>query len=327
MTDPLPTHDDVRRAAERIRAVATVTPLIESPLLNEELGGRLLVKCEMLQRTGSFKFRGAYNRISTIPEAERKGGVVAFSSGNHAQGVAAAALMLGVKAAIVMPRDAPRLKIDNTRAFGAEVVLYDRFGESRDEIAARLSRERGSTLVKPFDDPGVISGQGTIGLEIASQTKALGTVPDAVLAGCSGGGLIAGIALGLSADLPKTTVYSVEPAGLDDMARSLESGRPEKNDPAARSICDALLAPTPGDITFAIAKQRLKGGLAVTDAEVRKAMALAFRHFKIVCEPGGAVGIAAVMTGKVPTKGRTVVVVASGGNVDPLLFQEVLATA
>lgn len=182
-------------------------------------------------------------------------------------------------------------------------------------------------MVKPFDDPGVISGQGTIGLEIASQTKALGTVPDAVLAGCSGGGLIAGIALGLSADLPKTTVYSVEPAGLDDMARSLESGRPEKNDPAARSICDALLAPTPGDITFAIAKQRLKGGLAVTDAEVRKAMALAFRHFKIVCEPGGAVGIAAVMTGKVPTKGRTVVVVASGGNVDPLLFQEVLATA
>jgi threonine dehydratase len=327
MTDPLPTHDDVRRAAERIKPVANVTPLLEASLLNEELGGRLLVKCEMLQKTGSFKFRGAYNRISMIPEAERKYGVVAFSSGNHAQGVAAAARLLGVKAAIVMPKDAPKLKIENTRAYGAEVLLYDRFGESRDEIAARISRERGSTLVKPFDDPGIIAGQGTIGLEIAAQAKALGIAPDAVLAGCSGGGLITGIALGLSVDLPKTEVYSVEPAGLDDMARSLKSGKHEKNAPEARSICDALLVPTPGDITFEIAKERLKGGLAVTDAEVKKAMALAFRHLKIVCEPGGAVGIAAVMTGRIPIKGRTVVVVASGGNVDPALFQEVLAQA
>jgi threonine dehydratase len=327
MTGPLPTHDDVRRAAERIRAVATMTPLIEAPLLNEELGGRLLVKCEMLQKTGSFKFRGAYNRISMIPEAERRNGVVAFSSGNHAQGVAAAAQLLGVKAAIVMPKDAPKLKIENTRAYGAEVLLYDRFGESRDEIAARISRERGLPLVRPFDDPGIIAGQGTIGLEVAAQATALGIAPDAVLAGCSGGGLIAGIALGLSADLPKTEVYSVEPAGLDDMARSLVSGKHEKNAPEARSICDALLVQTPGDITFAIARKRLKGGLAVTDAEVKKAMALAFRHLKIVCEPGGAVGIAAVMTGKVPIKGRTVVVVASGGNVDPALFQEVLAQA
>jgi threonine dehydratase len=327
MTDPLPTHDDVRRAAERIKPVANVTPLLEASLLNEELGGRLLVKCEMLQKTGSFKFRGAYNRISMIPEAERKYGVVAFSSGNHAQGVAAAARLLGVKAAIVMPKDAPKLKIENTRAYGAEVLLYDRFGESRDEIAARISRERGSTLVKPFDDPGIIAGQGTIGLEIAAQAKALGIEPDAVLAGCSGGGLITGIALGLSVDQPKTEVYSVEPAGLDDMARSLKSGKHEKNAPEARSICDALLVPTPGDITFEIAKERLKGGLAVTDAEVKKAMALAFRHLKIVCEPGGAVGIAAVMTGRIPIKGRTVVVVASGGNVDPALFQEVLAQA
>jgi len=327
MTDTLPTHDDVRRAADRIRAVATVTPLIESPLLNEEFGGRLLIKCEMLQRTGSFKFRGAYNRISMIPEAERENGVVAFSSGNHAQGVACAAQMLGVKAAIVMPKDAPTLKVENTRAYGAEVLLYDRFGESRDEIATRISRERGSILVKPFDDPGIIAGQGTIGLEIAQQAMTLGAAPDAVLAGCSGGGLITGIALGLSDQLPKTEIYSVEPAAFDDMARSLKSGKHEKNDPAARSICDALLVQTPGDITFAIAKQRLKGGLAVTDAEVKKAMALAFRHFKVVCEPGGAVGIAAVMAGKVPIKGRTVVVVTSGGNVDPALFREALASA
>ncbi|MBM3549160.1 MAG: threonine/serine dehydratase [Alphaproteobacteria bacterium] len=327
MTDLLPTHDDVRRAADRLRPVAAITPLIESPLLNEELGGRLLIKCEMLQRTGSFKFRGAYNRISMIPDDKRKDGVVCFSSGNHAQGVAAAAQMLGVKAVCVMPSDAPKLKIENSRAFGAEIILYDRFRDSREEIGDRISRERGSTLVKPFDDPGIITGQGTIGLEIADQAKALGVKPDAVLAGCSGGGLITGIALGLSGGLAETAVYSVEPVGLDDMARSLESGRVEKNDPAARTICDALMSPSPGDITFAIARQRLKGGLAVTDAEVKKAMALAFRHFKIVCEPGGAVGIAAVMTGKMPIKGRTVVVVASGGNVDPALFQEALASA
>jgi threonine dehydratase len=323
--DTLPTHDDVRRAAERIRPVATLTPLIEAPLLNEELGGRLLVKCDMLQKTGSFKFRGAYNRISMIPEAERGKGVVAFSSGNHAQGVAAAAKLLGVRAAIIMPSDAPAMKIANTRAYGAEVLLYDRFGESRDEIAARLSRERGSTLVKPFDDPGIIAGQGTIGLEIAAQVKALGVRPDAVLAACSGGGLVTGIALGLAADLADVAVHSVEPEGFDDMARSLKSGRHETNAPGARTICDALMVPTPGDITLAIARQRLKSGLAVSDAEVKKAMALAFRHLKIVVEPGGAVGIAAIMTGRMPIRGRTVVAVASGGNVDAALFREALA--
>ncbi len=327
MTDALPTHDDVRRAAERIRDVAIVTPLIESSLLNEELGGRLLVKCEMLQKTGSFKFRGAYNRIAMIAKAKRKDGVVAFSSGNHAQGVAAAAKLLGVKACLIMPKDAPATKIDNTRAYGGEVVLYDRFKDSREEIGARIAAERGSTLIKPYDDPGIITGQGTIGLEIAAQATALGVRPDAVLAACSGGGLVSGVALGLMAGLPETEVYSVEPAGLDDMARSLASGRHETNDPAARTICDALMAPTPGDITFAVARQRLKGGLAVTDTEVKRAMALAFRHLKIVCEPGGAVGIAAVMTGRMPIKGRTVVVVASGGNVDATLFREALGAA
>ncbi len=327
MPDTLPTYDDVRRAAERIRPVAVVTPLIESPLLNEELGGRLLVKCEMLQRTGSFKFRGAYNRISMIPEAERRKGVVAFSSGNHAQGVAAAAKLLNTPACLIMPADAPAMKIANTRAFGGEVILYDRFKDSREEIGAKLSKERGSTLVKPYDDPGIIAGQGTIGLEIAAQAKAMGIRPDAVLAACSGGGLVTGVALGLSADLPDTQVHSVEPAGLDDMARSLASGKLERNDPAARTICDALMAPTPGDITFAVAKQRVKSGFAVSDVEVKKAMATAFRHFKVVVEPGGATTLAAVLSGKTPIKGRTVVVVASGGNVDAALFQEALAQA
>jgi threonine dehydratase len=320
MTDALPTYDDVRRAADRIRGQAVLTPLIEAPLLNEALGGRLLVKCEMLQKTGSFKFRGAYNRIAMIPDDRRKAGVVAFSSGNHAQGVAAAARLLGVPACLVMPSDAPAMKIENTRAFGGEVILYDRFRDSREEIGAKLSRERGSTLVKPYDDPGIIAGQGTIGLELVEQAKALGAVPDAVLTACSGGGLVTGVALGLSRDLPATDVYSVEPAGLDDMARSLATGTLQKNAPDARTICDALMAPTPGDITFAVAKARLKGGLAVTDAEVKQAMAAAFRHFKIVVEPGGAVTLAAVLSGKLPIKGRTVIVVASGGNVEPQLF-------
>ena len=327
MPDVLPTYDDVRRAAERIRAVATVTPMIESPLLNEELGGRLLVKCEMLQVTGSFKFRGAYNRISMIPEADRRSGVVAFSSGNHAQGVAAAARLLGTPACLIMPSDAPATKIANTRAFGGEVILYDRFKDSREEIGAKISMERGSTLVKPYDDPGIIAGQGTIGIEIAAQSKALGLEPDAVLTACSGGGLVTGVALGLSADLPQTAVHSVEPAGLDDMARSLASGKLERNDPAARTICDALMAPTPGDITFAVAKARVRSGFAVTDAEVKKAMATAFRHFKVVVEPGGATTIAAVLSGRIQIRGRTIVAVASGGNVDPSLFREALSGA
>jgi threonine dehydratase len=327
MSAALPIYEDVRRAAGRLAGHAAVTPLIESPLLNETLGGRLLVKCEMLQKTGSFKFRGAFNAISMIPAAKRKDGVVAFSSGNHAQGVAAAARMLGAPAWMIMPADAPAMKIANTRAYGAEVILYDRFGESREEIGERISRERNATLVKPYDDPGIIAGQGTIGLELVEQATALGVVPDAVLMGCSGGGLASGVALGLSLDLPDTQVHTVEPAGLDDMARSLISGKHESNAADARSICDALMARTPGDLTFAIAKTRLAPGLAVTDDEVRRAMAAAFRHLKIVVEPGGAVGLAAVLAGKLPIEGRTIVVIASGGNVEPAFFRDVLATS
>jgi threonine dehydratase len=320
----LPTVADIRAAARRIEAHAVRTPLLGSPTLDKKLGGRLLVKAEPLQRTGSFKFRGAYNKISQIPEARRPNGVVAFSSGNHAQGVAAAATMLGIPSWIVMPKDAPAIKIARTKEFGATVVLYDRYTENREEIGARLQAERGATLVPPFDDPDVITGQGTIGLEIAEQCAQIGAKPDAIIVCCGGGGLISGTALALSDVMPGVPVYAAEPADFDDTRRSLEGGKRVGNDPAARSICDALLSPMPGEITFALNSRLLKGGLTVTDAEARAAMFTAFVELKLVVEPGGAVALACALSGKYPIKGRTVVVVASGGNVDPALFAQVL---
>ncbi len=316
---------DIEAAAERLRGRAVVTPLLESPLLNARLGGRLLVKAEPLQRTGSFKFRGAYNNIAQIPEAQRARGVVAYSSGNHAQGVAAAAKLLGAPALIVMPSDAPRVKIENTRAWGAEVRLYDPAGESREAVAAKLAEERGATIVPPFDHPWTVAGQGTVGIELASQAAALEARLDAVLAPCGGGGLIAGIATALAARAPGVPVHAVEPEGFDDTARSLASGRRETARPGARSFCDALRAPTPGAFTFAINRRLLAGGIAVSDAEVAAAMRLAFLHLKLVIEPGGAVALAAVASGKFPLDGRTVAVVASGGNVDAALYAEILA--
>jgi threonine dehydratase len=324
---PPPTLADVENAARRLEGVAVRTPLLESPLLNAQLGGRLLVKAESLQRTGSFKIRGAYNRLSCLEPAQRAVGVVAYSSGNHAQGVAHAAQLLGVPATIVMPADAPALKIANTRAYGAEVVLYDRYRESREAIGERLGRERGAVVVPPFDDPDIIAGQGTVGLEIVDQASAMGARLDAVLAAASGGGLVAGIALAVTAKSPGTKIYCAEPSALDDHARSLASGRRESNDPAARSICDALLAPTPGEITFAINSRRLAGGVVASDDEVKRAMAIAFQHFKLVVEPGGAVALAAVLHGRVAISGRTVAVVASGGNVDVATYRDALLTA
>jgi len=321
---PVPTVAEVEDAARQIAGEAVRTPLLESPLLNARVGGRVLVKAEPLQRTGSFKFRGAFNRISRLDAEQRRRGVVAYSSGNHAQGVAAAAKAVGTPALIVMPSDAPAMKIANTRGYGAEVVLYDRYTESREEVGGRIARERGAVLVPPYDDPWVIAGQGTVGLEIAADVAAMGVRPDAVIGACSGGGLIAGIALAVTAKLPGTKVYSAEPAACDDMARSLRSGRRETNDPAARSICDALLAPTPGEITFAIDGRLLAGGLVASDAEVKAAMAVAFSDLKLVVEPGGAVPLAAVLQGRLPVEGRTVVVVCSGGNVDPAMFREAL---
>jgi threonine dehydratase len=323
----LPTFADVEAAAGRLAGHAVVTPLLESLLLNDRFGGRLLVKAEVLQRTGSFKFRGAFNRISLIPQDERSRGVVAFSSGNHAQGVAAAARLLGIPATIVMPLDAPAIKVSNTRGWGAKVVLYDRWKEDREAIGARISAETGATLVRPYDDPQIMAGQGTIGLELAEQADAAGAGIDAVLAPCGGGGMIGGIALAIAARSPGTMVYAVEPAGFDDTARSLAAGERLSNDPGASSFCDALLAPMPGELTFAVNSTRLAGGFAVTDAEVAAAMAVARDHFKLVVEPGGAVALAAVLTGKIPCEGKTVAVVCSGGNVDPEVYAQALTSA
>lgn len=321
---PLPDLAAIEAAASRLKGHAVETPLLEAPALGARVGGRVLIKPESLQRTGSFKFRGAYNKMSQIPADRRAGGVVAFSSGNHAQGVAAAAQLIGLPAAIVMPADAPPIKIENTKSYGAEVILYDRYREDREAVAARLAAERGAVLVRPYDDPDIIAGQGTIGLEIAQQCRALGLAPDAVLTPCGGGGLISGCATALAALSPSTRVYAAEPAGFDDTARSLKAHRRLGNEPGKSSICDALLAATPGELTFAINDRLLAGGFAVSDDEVMAAMSFAFRHLKLVVEPGGAVALAAVLAGKLDLKGRSAVVVCSGGNVEPRLFAQAL---
>ena len=328
---PAVTVADIEAAARRLEGLAARTPLLESPLLDEMLGARLLLKAEPLQRTGSFKFRGAYNRISMLSEAERRRGVVAFSSGNHAQGVAHAARLLGAPAVIVMPSDAPAIKIANTRAYGAEVVLYDRRRESREAIGARISAERGLALVRPYDDPGVIAGQGTVGLEIVSQCAERGLIPDVVAASASGGGLVAGVATAVKSRLPTAAVYCAEPEGFDDHARSLAAGRRVGHAEGSETLCDALMAPTPGEITFAINRRLLAGGLVADETAVKRAMSVAFRHFKVVVEPGGACALAAVLHGLEAKDnrftGRTVAVVASGGNVDPAAYAGLLASA
>ena len=319
---------DIEAAAARLAGQAAVTPLLEWAELNARTGARVLIKPETLQRTGSFKFRGAFNKIASLREGPRPpGAVVAYSSGNHAQGVAAAAAMAGLPAVIVMPADAPAIKIAGTRARGAEVVLYDRYREQRETVAEALAAERGAALIRPYDDPDVIAGQGTVGDEIARQAAALGVELDAVLIPCGGGGLTAGCALALTARSPATRVYTVEPAGFDDTARSLAAGRRLANEPGARSFCDALLAERPGELTFAVNRRLLAGGLAVDDTETAAAMAYAFRALKLVVEPGGAVALAALLAGKIDGRGRNVAVVLSGGNVDPATFCRALKQA
>ncbi|CAO3418402.1 threonine ammonia-lyase [Azospirillum argentinense] len=320
-------HQDIVEAAARLDGFAVRTPLLENALLNERVGGRVLLKPEVLQRSGSFKFRGAFNRLSQLTPEERRGGVVAWSSGNHAQGVAAAAALLGMPAVIVMPSDAPALKIANTRGYGAEVVLYDRWTESREAIAGAIAAERGAATVPPYDHPQIMAGQGTVGLEIAAQAQAIGAVPDDVIAPCSGGGLMSGVATAVRHTFPDARLWAAEPAGFDDVARSLAAGERVENVAGQRSICDALLTPTPGALTFPVMKDLLSGSLAVTDAEVKAAMAYAFTVLKLVVEPGGAVGLAAVLTGKLPAAGRTVAVVLSGGNVDAATFTDALASS
>jgi len=323
----LPTFADVDLAADRIRGVAVRTPLINAPVLDEHLRARVFLKAETLQRTGSFKFRGAYNKISSIALERRAGGVVAYSSGNHAQGVAASAKLNGMRATIVMPADAPLAKRQRTQALGAEVVLYDRDREDRAAIAHKIADERGATLVPPFDDPLIIAGQGTIGREIVEDLSTLGLKPDLVLVGCSGGGLIAGTALGVKARVPDAVFYAVEPAGFDDTLRSFASGNRERNARMSGSICDALLTDRPGEITFPINRALVGQGLTVTDDEVARAVRYAFEELKLVVEPGGAVGLAAMLAGKVELAGRIVAGVLSGGNVDAEMFGKLIAAS
>ena len=319
-----PTFADVEAAAQRLSGLAVLTPLLRADALDAACGGRVWVKAEALQRTGSFKFRGAWNRIGRLDARELETGVVAFSSGNHAQGVAEAARIAGCPAVIVMPADAPPVKVEATRRLGAEVVLYDRYTQSREAIAAALARERGAVLVPSYDDAHVIAGQGTVGLEAARQLEALGARADVLACCVSGGGLIAGIALAFQALSPLTQIWSVEPAGFDDHARSLAAGERLANAPGRRSLCDALLAPSPGELTWAINGPRLAGGVAVSDEEALAAMAFAFRHLKLVLEPGGAVALAAALAGRLDLRGRTLLVIASGGNVDPATYARAL---
>jgi threonine dehydratase len=317
----IPTYADIETAARRIKDLTVETPLIQSRDLNERTGGRIFIKPENLQRTGSFKLRGATNKIGALmAEVQPPRHVVAFSSGNHAQGVAAAAQTAGLASTIVMPADAPAIKIANTRSYGAEVVFYDRYREDREAITAAIVRERGAALVRPFDDPDIIAGQGTIGREVFNQLAQICCAADVMLSPCGGGGLVSGIALAMAELSPKTKVHAVEPAGFDDTARSLKAHSRQKNAPDAKSICDALLAPTPGELTFSLNDRLLAGGLAVTDDEAMAAMDYAFRSLKLVVEPGGAVALAAALSGKLDLKGKTAVIVISGGNVDPAMF-------
>ena len=319
-----PRFEDILDAAGRLQGHAMETPLLRSDSLDKAVGGRVFVKAEALQRTGSFKFRGAYNRLSRLSAWERRRGVVAYSSGNHAQGVAAAAKLVGCPALIVMPADAPRIKVEATLGYGAEVVTYDRYTESREAIAERIARERGAVVVPAFDDPFIIAGQGTVGLEAARQLQALGAHADVLLCPGSGGGLMAGIALSFERLSAATRLYVVEPQGYEDHAASLVAGRPVRVAAAAPSLCDSLMAPEPGAITFAVNGPRLAGALAVSDAEALTAMAFAFRHLKLVLEPGGAVALAALLHGRLALEGRTALVVASGGNVDPQVYSRAL---
>jgi len=314
--DQLPTFSDIDEAARHIGAACVVTPLLESSVINARVGGRVLVKAEGLQRTGSFKMRGAYNRMRLLNEDERGRGVVAYSSGNHGQAVAAAARQLGTTATVVMPADAPRTKADKTRALGAEVIFYDRQRDDRVAIGRRLAEERGLVLVPPFEDRYVIAGAGTVALEMVQQARAVGAELDALIACCSGGGLAAGSALTMRALVPQGEVLAAEPVGFDDTARSLAAGVRVTNDPSARSICDSVLAPTPGALTFAVNRTRLTGAVAVTDDEVIEAMRTAFRDLGLVAEPGGSVALAAVLSGRYPARGRTVGVTLSGSNID-----------
>lgn len=318
---------DILAAQARLEGVARVTPMLESPFLSELAGRRVLVKPECLQRTGSFKFRGGWSAVSALTDEQRRAGVIAYSSGNHAQGVAHAAELHGAPAVIVMPNDAPALKLANTRDHGAEVVLYDRPNrESREVVGQKLAEERGLTLIRPYDEPMVIAGQGTCGLEIAEQARTLGVEKADVLVCCGGGGLTSGIALALEAEAPNLRVRPVEPADYDDTGRSLAAGERLSIDDPDPSICDAIVTPTPGELTFPILHRLCGPGLSVTDEEALMAVAQIFLRLKLVAEPGGAVAMAAALFRKEEIEGDTVICTISGGNTDPAMFARAIAT-
>ncbi|MEM1048031.1 MAG: threonine/serine dehydratase [Pseudomonadota bacterium] len=322
---PVPDIRDIKAARDRLAGKAVRTPLITNTVLDRVTGGRVFLKAEPLQRTGSFKFRGAFNRLAQIPEADRAKGVVACSSGNHAQGVAEAARMMGIDATIVMPADAPFSKRQRTERSGATVIDYDREADDREAIARDLCARTGATFVHPYNDPAVIAGQGTCGLEICEALEAAGSVPDAVLVCCGGGGLTAGVTLAVKHAFPDCACYCVEPEDFDDTTRSLASGQRETNVRSGGSVCDAVLAPQPGPLSFAINRQTLAGGLVVTDQEALDAVAFAFRELKIVVEPGGAVALAALLARKLDVTGKTVAAVLSGGNIDDAMMKRALA--
>jgi threonine dehydratase len=324
MEPSAPRFADIEDASRRISAIVPETPLLESELLNTRLGGRVLIKAECLQRTGSFKFRGAWNRLSLIPETCRGNGVVAYSSGNHAQGVAASARLLGIPATIIMPKDAPEVKKRSTRAYGATVIEYDRHNENREQIGMDYAGRTGATLVKPYDDPMVIAGQGSVGLEVSSQLAGLGLMPDQLICPCGGGGLISGISIALHENFPQCRIFCAEPEYFDDTARSLEAGHRVSNVPGRSSICDAIVTPEPGELTFPINLAHLAGGLTASDEEVLQAMRTAFSYFRIVLEPGGAVALAVALSGRIALEDRCTVVVCSGGNVDAGQFRKCL---
>ena len=317
--------EDIRAAADRLSNIVVRTPLISSPVLDELTGGTVLLKAENLQRTGSFKIRGAYNLLSQLTSEQANNGAVAYSSGNHAQAVAAAGTMLGIETTIVMPQDTPPIKIENTRRLGGTTVLYDRYNEDREAIARQIAEERGAALVPPYNHEHIIAGQGTAGLEIADQLREQGLDLDQLLVCCSGGGLTAGCAVAANSQFPTSKIFAVEPEDFDDTRRSLESGQLEGNDPDARTICDALMSAPPGEITFDINRRLLEGALLVSDDEVREAIRFAFRHLKLVVEPGGAVALAAILAGKAEFQDRVTVAVLSGGNIDPAMFVEIQA--
>lgn len=317
--------DGVRAAARRLNGVIRQTPLLECEVLNARTGGRVFVKAEPLQHCGSFKLRGAYNLIAQLPPAVRAKGILAWSSGNHAQGVARAAKFFDAPATIIMPADAPAIKTDKVRALGAEIIVYDRYRDDREAMAQEILNERGLALAPSYDHAHIIEGQGTVGLEIALEAQQRGVALDALIVCCGGGGLTAGCATILEDLCPQTDVWIAEPEGFDESWASIKAGERVKADITRRTLCDAIATPTPGRLTFPIMQRRVRGGAAVSDIEVETAMAFAFKHFKLVVEPGGAAALAALLAGKVDARGKTVALTLSGGNVDPGLFAEILA--